>query len=94
MKLIWEHADTSLNPRWRGMTWAMIPSHMSGLCACTYHLFYNSPQLLWLVSLQASLTVIGESQLIRISHALDAEHIVRLYFIRQFGDGFSCLPNL
>lgn len=29
MKLIWEHADTSGNPRWKGMTLAMIPSHVS-----------------------------------------------------------------
>jgi hypothetical protein len=30
MKLISEHADTSGNPRWKGMTWGMIPSHTSG----------------------------------------------------------------
>lgn len=59
MKLIWEHAETSGNSRWKGMTWAMVPSHMSGLCACTYHLFYNSPVLLWLAALQVALTVIG-----------------------------------
>ena len=29
MKLIWEHAETSSNPRWKGMTLAMIPSHVS-----------------------------------------------------------------
>jgi hypothetical protein len=28
MKLIWEHADVSGNPRWKGMTFAMIPSHV------------------------------------------------------------------
>lgn len=63
MKFIWDYASPELadNPRWRGMTWAMVPSHMSGLCACTYHLFYNSPSLLWLVLLQAALTVIGNS---------------------------------
>ena len=33
----------------------------SGLCACTFHFFYNSPLLLWLVSLQALTTVIGNS---------------------------------
>ena len=59
MKLIWEHAETSGNPRWKGMTWAMIPSHTSGICACTYHFFYNAPVLTWIVSLQAGLTVVG-----------------------------------
>ncbi|KAJ1414902.1 hypothetical protein B484DRAFT_335101 [Ochromonadaceae sp. CCMP2298] len=61
MKLIWEHAETSSNPRWKGMTWGMIPSHASGLCACTYHLFYNSPALYPLVSIQAGLTVLGNA---------------------------------
>ena len=61
MKLIFEHAVTSGNPRWRGMTWAMVPSHTSGLCACTYHLFYNSPSLNWLVVLQSFLTLFGNT---------------------------------
>jgi hypothetical protein len=29
MKLVWEHAETSGNPRWKGMTLGMIPSHVS-----------------------------------------------------------------
>ena len=43
------------------MTWAMVPSHASGLCACTYHVFYNSPFLTSIVTAQAGLTVIGNS---------------------------------
>eukprot|EP01039_Chlorochromonas_danica_P008571 gene8571-9444_t len=57
MKFVWEYADVSGNPRWKGLSWAMLPSHTSGLCACTFHLFFNSPSLLWLVTLQASLTI-------------------------------------
>ena len=41
MQLIWDHSLVSGNPRWKGLTIAMIPSHTSGLCACTFHLFYN-----------------------------------------------------
>lgn len=63
MKLAWEHAEFSKNPKWRNLTWAMIPSHTSGLCACTYHFFYNSPLLSWIVSLQAGLTVTGNAAL-------------------------------
>ena len=63
MKLAWEHADFSSNPKWRNLTWAMIPSHTSGICACTYHLFYNTPLLSWIVSLQAGLTVAGNTAL-------------------------------
>jgi hypothetical protein len=61
MNYIWEHAEVSGNPRWKGMTWAMIPSHASGLCACTYHFFYNSPLLAWMVTTQAALTVVGNT---------------------------------
>lgn len=63
MKLIWEQAEVSANSRWKGLTWAMIPSHTSGLCACTFHFFYNAPSLLWIVSLQGFLTVLGNSTL-------------------------------
>jgi hypothetical protein len=63
MKLAWEHAEFSGNPKWRNLTWAMIPSHTSGICACTYHLFYNSAILSWIVSLQAGLTVAGNTAL-------------------------------
>lgn len=30
----------------------MLPLHTSGLVACTYHVFYNSPQLTGLVATQ------------------------------------------
>ena len=61
MQLIWDHAAVSNNPRWKGLTIGMIPSHTSGLCACTYHFFYNSPLVSWIVALQAFLTVFGNS---------------------------------
>ena len=32
MQLIWEHSVVSGNPRWKGLTIGMIPSHTSGLC--------------------------------------------------------------
>ena len=39
----------------------MLPSQASGLCACTYHFFYNSPYLGNLVALQAALTCLGNT---------------------------------
>ena len=41
---------------------ASVPQHISlnpkpaysGVAACTYHFFYNSPDLAWLVALQAN----------------------------------------
>lgn len=59
MGLIWQYADFSGNPRWRGLTWGMLPLHTSGICACTFHLFYNAPSLNLLVAIQAALTCFG-----------------------------------
>lgn len=61
MNYIWNYAEVSNNPRWKGMSWAMVPSHASGLTACTYHFFYNSSDIIWMVALQAALTVLGNT---------------------------------
>lgn len=61
MSLAWKHAEVSGNPRWKGLTMGMVPSQASGLCACTYHIFYNSPYLGNLVALQAALTCLGNT---------------------------------
>ncbi|WIA11194.1 hypothetical protein OEZ86_002176 [Tetradesmus obliquus] len=59
MALMWKYAEVSGNPRWKGMTWAMMPCLGSAMAACTWHFFYNSPDLDFLVALQAFLTVVG-----------------------------------
>lgn len=59
MGLMWRYAEASGNPRWKGMTWGMLPCLGSAMCACTWHFFYNSPDLEFLVTLQAALTVLG-----------------------------------
>lgn len=46
-------------PSVKGMTWAMLPCLGSAMAACTWHLFYNSEELVFLVALQAALTVVG-----------------------------------
>ena len=61
MEMIFNYSNYTGNPRWKGMTVAMILSQCSGLSACTFHLFYNSPSLNWLVNLQALTTVLGNS---------------------------------
>eukprot|EP00959_Pyramimonas_sp_CCMP1952_P269271 5629329-Pyramimonas_sp.AAC.2 len=45
MGLVWQYADVCGNPKWKGLTWGMLPLHTSGICACTYHFFYNSPEV-------------------------------------------------
>lgn len=63
MGLVWRYAEVSGNPRWKGLTWGMLPLHTSGIVACTYHLFYNAPSLNALVALQAALTFFGNTTL-------------------------------
>jgi hypothetical protein len=50
MGLMWRYAEVSGNPRWKGMTWGMMPALGSAMCACTWHFFYNSPDLDFMVS--------------------------------------------
>jgi hypothetical protein len=64
MNLIWKYAETTQNPTWKGLTWGMLPLHASGVCACTYHFFYNAPELQFLVTSQAGLTLLGNITLL------------------------------
>ena len=59
MRLIRAHADVSGNKNGETCPLAMTPFLASGLCACTFHLFYNSPSVNALVPLQALLTLLG-----------------------------------
>uniref|UniRef100_B8HK38 Ycf49-like protein n=1 Tax=Cyanothece sp. (strain PCC 7425 / ATCC 29141) TaxID=395961 RepID=B8HK38_CYAP4 len=57
--LIWRFAEIKQNPAWRVLALAMLPALVSAMCACTWHFFDNPPQLAWLVTLQAAMTVVG-----------------------------------
>ncbi|KAL3777339.1 hypothetical protein HJC23_010141 [Cyclotella cryptica] len=57
MGFCWRYAEVTRNPKWKGLTWGLLPLHSSGITACTYHLFYNSIPVL--VPLQAALTCVG-----------------------------------
>jgi hypothetical protein len=37
----------------------MLPALISAMCACTWHYFDNSESLEWLVTLQATMTLVG-----------------------------------
>ena len=57
--LIWTYGEVSNNRSWRALSFAMLPALVSAMCACTWHFFDNFPGLEWLVTLQASMTVVG-----------------------------------
>jgi hypothetical protein len=59
MDIIWKFAYTTQNEKWKGLTWGMLPLHASGICACTYHIFYNISVLQYVVELQAFFTLLG-----------------------------------
>lgn len=61
--LIWTYSEVSQNPTWRWFSLAMLPALVGAMCACTWHFFDNPVELEWLVTLQASMTVLGNTTL-------------------------------
>ncbi|CAJ1958512.1 unnamed protein product [Cylindrotheca closterium] len=59
MNLVWNYSEVTGNEKWKGLTWGMLPLHASGICACTYHFFYNASVLQILVTMQAGFTLLG-----------------------------------
>jgi chromate transport protein ChrA len=57
--LIWKYGEVQQNPAWQALAWAMLPALISAMCACTWHYFDNNPDLEWLVTVQATFTLIG-----------------------------------
>jgi hypothetical protein len=57
MGFCWRWADAVQNPKWKGLTWGLLPLHASGITACVSHFMYN--QIAVLVPLQAFLTCLG-----------------------------------
>ncbi|MDX2254448.1 MAG: DUF2499 domain-containing protein [Pseudanabaenaceae cyanobacterium bins.39] len=61
--LIWRYDQKYPHRGWRGLAWAMLPALISAMCAVTWHFFENADALAWLVTVQAALTLIGNSTL-------------------------------
>ena len=57
--LIWRYGELTNNSAWRFFALAMLPALVSAMCACTWHFFDNPTSLEWLVTLQATMTVVG-----------------------------------
>jgi amino acid transporter len=57
--LIWTYSEISGNSYWSVLSWGMLPALVGAMCACTWHYFDNAESLEWLVTLQASMTVLG-----------------------------------
>jgi membrane protein YdbS with pleckstrin-like domain len=57
--LIWKYGELTKNRSWWGLSFAMLPALISAMCACTWHYFDNPKSLDWLVTLQATTTLVG-----------------------------------
>jgi hypothetical protein len=57
--LIWTYGEVTQNRAWYLFSLAMLPALVSAMCACTWHFFDNTASLEWLVTLQATMTVVG-----------------------------------
>ena len=58
---VWRYGELTGDRAWWGLSAAMLPALVSAMCACTWHFFDNSPTLEWLVTVQAALTVVGNT---------------------------------
>lgn len=56
---IWIYGEVTENRAWRVLSFCMLPILISAMCACTWHYFDNAPSLEWLVTLQATMTLVG-----------------------------------
>jgi hypothetical protein len=56
---IWIYGEVTKNRAWRVLSFCMLPILVSAMCACTWHYFDNTPSLEWLVTLQATMTLVG-----------------------------------
>ncbi|MEC4802877.1 MAG: DUF2499 domain-containing protein [Jaaginema sp. PMC 1079.18] len=61
--LIWRYGEVKGDRAWWGLSLAMLPALVSAMCACTWHFFDNPDTLSWLVTLQAAMTVLGNTTL-------------------------------
>ncbi len=63
MGLIWQFGQQHPGQGWQWLTVAMFPALVSAMCACTWHYYDNAESLAWLVTLQAGLTLLGNTTL-------------------------------
>jgi peptidoglycan/LPS O-acetylase OafA/YrhL len=59
--LIWRYGELKGDRTWWALSWGMLPALIGAMCACTWHFFDNPQSLEWLVTMQATMTVVGNS---------------------------------
>lgn len=57
--LVWRYSEVISFPAWRYLSWGMLPALVGAMSALTWHFFDNPPALEWIVTVQASMTLLG-----------------------------------
>ncbi|MBO3463252.1 DUF2499 domain-containing protein [Aetokthonos hydrillicola Thurmond2011] len=65
--LVWSYGEVTGNRAWWGLSFGMLPALVGAMCACTWHYFDNAESLEWLVTLQATMTLVGNFTLLLAS---------------------------
>ena len=73
--LIQRFRSGTTGPSTSRIAWAMLPALISAMAACTWHLYDNSESLRWLVTLQASFTLLGNVLLAWAAWSLPASSV-------------------
>lgn len=68
--MVWTYGELTQNRAWWGFAIAMLPALVSAMCACTWHFFDNAVSLEWLVTLQAAMTLVGNTTVMLAAWAL------------------------
>lgn len=76
--LVAQLAQISQTLVWRWLAWGMLPALGGAMCALTWHYFDNAVELSWLVTLQASLTLLGNCTQALAAYAI-ARHYAKVY---------------
>ncbi|MDX2271673.1 MAG: DUF2499 domain-containing protein [Cyanobacteriota bacterium] len=71
---VWQFSRPAEQREWRWLCWGMLPALVGAMCALTWHFFENDPSLAWIVTTQATATLIGN-----ITLAIAAYRIWRSY---------------
>ena len=73
--LIQRFRSGTTGPSTSRIAWGMLPALISAMAACTWHLYDNSESLRWLVTLQASFTLLGNVLLAWAAWSLPASSV-------------------
>ena len=61
--LIHQYKPVGQDASTQRIAWEMLPALVSAMAACTWHIYDNAEELRWLVTLQASFTLLGNVML-------------------------------